>query len=267
MNNLFKEHKDTLPAYTKDEIEFTGIALEDVSIDGPLETFFEDYEFDLSNAVDSSDKIERVSVSASVKRLNHKDFNIKFEINNNNDAEKHGVVRSFLCPRRDAHGQIFSFEEGRWSCIELDKFWTKLAPGSNTVTRASSDSSVTVPDVPSFKKLIADTEAAIASGEDIHFEDYDRSCGIPNRLLIPKGTTEGMEFVLAVAVTDGETDSQHEILEKQGAHSHSQCGVHGEKYPDHQPMGFPLDRRIEDERVLLSSTNVKYSIVKITHKE
>nr|ABB59715.1 hemocyanin [Cyamus scammoni] len=266
MDGIFKEHKDTLPAYTKEEIEFSGISLEKISVDGPLETFFEDYEFDLSNAVDSSDKIERVAVNASIKRLNHKDFNLKFEINSNNDVEKHGVVRTFICPRKDAHGVIFSFEEGRWNCIELDKFWTKLAPGVNSITRSSKDSSVTVPDVPSFKRLIADTKAALAEDKEVKFEEYHRSCGIPNRLLLPKGSSEGMKFVLAVAVTEASSDAHPEILEIQGAHSHAQCGVQGEKYPDSKPMGFPLDRRIEDERILLSSSNLKYTVVKITHK-
>ena len=140
-----------------------------------------------------------------------------------------------------------------------------MAPGANTIVRHAADSSVTVPDVPSFHALIEAADAAVAAGEELHQEQYERACGIPNRLLLPKGTSEGMEFVLAVAVTDGETDEQHDILEKQDVHGHAQCGVHGEKYPDHLPMGFPLDRHIEDERILLSSPNVKYTIVKITH--
>ena len=140
-----------------------------------------------------------------------------------------------------------------------------MTPGANSITRHSSDSSVTVPDVPSFKKLIHDTEEAIANNEDLHFEEFDRACGIPNRLLLPKGTTEGMEFVLAVAVTDGESDELHDALEAQGAHGHAQCGVHGEKYPDHMPMGFPLDRHIDDERVLLGCSNVKYTVVTVKH--
>ena len=86
-------------------------------------------------------------------------------------------------------------------------------------------------------------------------------------MLLPEGTTGGLEFALVVAVTDGSTDAQHDALEKSGYHSHTQCGIHGEKYPDHQPMGFPLDRRIPDERVFLSSDNVASTIVKLFHKE
>ena len=124
MANLFKERKDSLPPYTKEELEFRGISLESASIDGVLETFFEDFEFDLGNAVESTYKIGRIDIMGIVHRLNHKPFDFHYEVNNN-DAEKHGVIRSFLCPRRDANGIIFSFEEGRWHCVEVDKFWTK----------------------------------------------------------------------------------------------------------------------------------------------
>ena len=122
MDNIFKEHKDTLTPYTKEEITFPGVHLKSLSIDGELETFFEDYEFDLAMAVDSSEAVKEVAVSAHVSRLNHKDFTLKLNIENNN-AVKHAVVRVFLCPRRDNNGIIYSFEEGRWNCIEMDKFW------------------------------------------------------------------------------------------------------------------------------------------------
>ena len=114
---------------------------------------------------------------------------------------------------------------------------------------------------------MADADAAVESGSDLHLEEFDRSCGIPNRMLLPKGSTSGTEFALVVAVTDGSTDDRYEKLEKETVHSHAQCGVHGEKYPDHQPMGFPLDRRIEDERLFLKADNIGYTIVSVFFKE
>lgn len=144
--------------------------------------------------------------------------------------------------------------------------YLSVASGNNKISRSSRDFSVSVPDVPSFKSLIHTADQAVAKGSPLGLEEFDRSCGIPDRLLLPKGNSRGMEYVLAVAVTDGEADIQHDLLEKSEAHSHAQCGVHGEKYPDHQPMGFPLDRRIEDERILLGSPNIKYTIVSVTFK-
>jgi hypothetical protein len=123
IDNIFKEHKDSLPPYTAQEIGFPGVHLTSVGVEEKLETYFEDFEFDLKMAVDSSESVNEVDVSATVSRLNHNDFTYKFEIKS--DAEEHAVVRVFLCPRRDSNGIIFTFEEGRWHCIEMDKFWTK----------------------------------------------------------------------------------------------------------------------------------------------
>uniref|UniRef100_A0A2P2HVZ7 Hemocyanin subunit 1 n=1 Tax=Hirondellea gigas TaxID=1518452 RepID=A0A2P2HVZ7_9CRUS len=266
MDGIFKEHKDSLPPYTKEQIGFPGVHLKSTTIEGQLETYFEDFEFDLRMAVDTSEIVGLVDVSTYVSRLNHKEFAYNFEISSDS-GEVHAVVRVFLCPRRDNNGIIFTFEEGRFKCIEMDKFWTKLNAGDNHIKRKSSQSSVTSPDIPSFSKLIHDADAAVASGSDLHLEEFERSCGIPNRMLLPKGTTQGMEFALVVAVTDASEDSQHDSLEATEAHAHAQCGVIGETYPDHQPMGFPLDRHIPDERVFLHSGNVGYTIVKVFHKE
>ncbi|XP_018012847.1 hemocyanin-like [Hyalella azteca] len=264
MDNIFKEHKDSLPPYTAEEIGFPGVHLTSIGVEGKLETFFEDFEFDLRMAVDSSESVKEVAVSATVSRLNHNDFTYEFDIKS--DVAKHAVVRVFLCPRRDSNGIIYTFEEGRWNCIEMDKFWTKLSAGDNVIKRKSSDSSVTVPDVPSFQTLITEADKAVAGSSDFDFAHYARSCGIPNRMLLPKGTENGMEFALVVSVTDGESDEQHDALEDATTESHTQCGIHGEKYPDHQPMGFPLDRPIPDERVFLSSDNNAYTIVKVYFK-
>merc|ERR1711915_1117767 len=54
----------------------------------------------------------------------------------------------------DNNGEHFDFNNGTWHCIEMDKFWKKLAPGGNHVVRKSGDSAVTVPDVPSFQSLM-----------------------------------------------------------------------------------------------------------------
>ncbi|XP_018024726.1 hemocyanin isoform X1 [Hyalella azteca] len=265
IDNIFKEHKDTLPPYTKEQLEFTGVVLDEIVVNGPLETYFEDFEFSLINAVDHNPEFGEVDVSAVVKRLNHKPFNLNIEITNENVDNKHAVVRVYLCPTTDANGVELSLEKARWNCIELDKFWTKLIPGSNSISRASSEASTTVPDTPSFKSLIAAVDEAVDAGTEVHLEEFDRGCGIPNRLLLPKGREEGLGMILIVGVTDAEEDALHEVLEDAEAHSHAQCGVHGEKYPDHLPMGFPLDRRIDDPRIFMSCTNYKKTHVTVTH--
>merc|ERR550519_255556 len=264
MDGIFKEHKDTLHPYTKEDVQFPGVHLRSVTVEGELETHFEDFVFDLAMAVDSSDA-KVVDASAKTHRLNHGDFSINFNVQNDNDVA-HAVFRVFLCPRKDNNVIMFSLSEVHWHCIEMDKFWKKLSKGENKVSRKSTESSVTVKDIPSFASLIKEADEAVASGNDLHNEDFTQTCGIPSRMLLPKGKEQGMEFTLAVAVTDGTADEHHEDLELDDHHAHSHCGITGEKYPDHQPMGFPLDRKITDERVFYNADNMDFSVVKIYHK-
>ena len=143
-----------------------------------------------------------------------------------------------------------------------------MAHGLNKVVRKSKESSVTVPDRLSFPDLIKKTDEAIANDAKLSLDKYVRSCGIPERMLLPKGKSEGMEFILAVAVTDGEKDLIVENLEKDDkGGTHTQCGIHGEKYPDRKPLGYPLDRKIPDERVFLEVPNFYKTVVKIYHKD
>merc|ERR1712033_153319 len=164
MNNIFKEFKDRLPPYTYDDLNWEGVEIESVGIEGSLETYFEDFEFSLINAVDDTEEIEDVDISAVVKRLNHKPFAFVLNINNGNDAEVTASARLYLCPRRDNNDVPFHPNIGRWGCIEMDKFWVNLAPGANTIVRKSSESAVTVPDSPSFQDMIDKTEETLASG-------------------------------------------------------------------------------------------------------
>jgi len=264
MDNIFKDHKDTLPSYTPEEIEFPGIHLDSVEIEGELETFFEDFEYDLGMAVETSSSTNQVEVKATVARLNHKEFSYNFKITNEN-AETHAAVRVYLCPRKDNQGVEFSLDEGRWHCIEMDKFWHTLAPGENMISRPSSKSSVTIPDVPSFQKLIKDANDAVSFGTELHNEQHAQQCGMPNRLLLPKGTQEGMEFELITVVSHATEKVDPELLDYKGHYSHGQCGITGQKYPDHHPMGFPLDRKMTDDRIFFNAANIKSQMVKIRH--
>ncbi|TOF73099.1 hypothetical protein CGJ15_27420, partial [Vibrio parahaemolyticus] len=74
IDNIFREHKDSLTPYTEEELEFSGVAINNVAIDGTLETFFEDFEYSLVTAVDDTPEVPDVAISTIVSRLNHKDF-------------------------------------------------------------------------------------------------------------------------------------------------------------------------------------------------
>lgn len=140
-----------------------------------------------------------------------------------------------------------------------------MAPGANTITRSSKESAVTVPDVPSFKTLIDKANEALSSGSELHLEEFASGLGLPNRFLITKGKTEGMPFHVVVFLSDGEKDAAVEGLHGNTAYNH--YGTADGKYPDNRPHGYPLDRRIDDKRIIKGVTNFKAVEVKVYHLE
>merc|ERR1712002_279991 len=84
MDNIFREFKDRLPPYTFDELNFEGVDVVSFSVEGSLETYFEDFEFSLLNAVD--DTVEDPEAS----------------------------VRIYMCPRYDNNQVAFGPNEGRF---------------------------------------------------------------------------------------------------------------------------------------------------------
>ncbi|XP_053640583.1 hemocyanin subunit-like [Cherax quadricarinatus] len=264
MDNIFREHKDSLTPYTKEELEFRGVKIDNVVIDGTLETYFEDFEYSLLTAVDDTVEIDDVEITTLVSRLNHKDFSYKIDVVNNNDREMLATVRIFALPHRDNNGIVYPFNEGRWRAIELDRFWKKLRPGVTHIVRKSTESAVTVPDVPSFHTLIQKADAALSSGSQLDLHEYESALGLPNRFLLPKGNSEGLEFDLVVVVTDGSADAAVDNLHRITEFNH--YGYRG-VYPDNRPHGYPLDRRVDDERIFNDLPNFKKIIVKIYNRK
>ncbi|XP_050703128.1 pseudohemocyanin-2-like [Eriocheir sinensis] len=255
IDNIFREHIDSLPPYTKEQLEFIGIDVTDVQIQGTLETYFEEYKWDLVNAFnDNNTQTEFFDIYASTPRLNHKEFSYKIKVQNNNGSPKKAVIRILAMPYRDGNGALIPFDEGRWLAIEMDLFVKTLTPGSNVIVRKSSEASITVPDPLTYKTLVEKTEARE------NLEMYESATGIPERLLLPKGNEEGVQFRLWVAVTDAAEDVNDESIITMKKYHH--YGVHGVQ-PDKRPFGYPLDRRIPDEQTFYEVPNFKETMVKV----
>jgi len=270
MDNIFKEFKNRFPPYTKEDFSYDGIELLDVSLDGTLETFFEDFEFSLINAVDDTPEVEDVPLTAVIKRLNHRPFSYKLRVQNDNDRREVAFVRMYLCPDGNMNGALLDIDERRWGCIEMEKYWMDLEPGITTGVRSNTESTVTVPDPPSFETLIEMTDAAVDAGaEDFGKVNYVRNCGIPDRLLLPKGSKSGLNFTLMVFLSNAYKETAIKFGSTQWYHyggTHAHCGLHGLPYPDKRPMGFPFDRLVPDWRVFTGLKTFKMVPVKVYHK-
>lgn len=76
-----------------------------------------------------------------------------------------------------------------------------MKPGLNTITRYSSQSSVTIP----FERTFRNLDENLENGEDL--EQYHFcGCGWPQHMLIPKGTAGGMPCQLFAMVSNFEDD-------------------------------------------------------------
>lgn len=129
-----------------------------------------------------------------------------------------------------------------------------MNPGNNDIVRKSSEASITVPDVPTYKTLVEKTEA------HENLDVYESATGIPNRLLLPKGNEKGVEFRLFVAVTDAAVDVNDETIITMKKYHH--YGVRGVQ-PDNRPFGYPLDRRVTDKYMFREVPNFKETMVKV----
>ncbi|ODN00731.1 Hemocyanin A chain [Orchesella cincta] len=244
IDNLIKEHKDSLNPYTHEELDIEGVEVKNVEVDS-LETYFEEFDIDMLNALDDAAGLPDVEIKARVQRLNHKPFGVKIVATS--AAEKVVTVRIFLAPKYDWFGREVPLDVQRWKFIELDKFAVKLTAGENAIVRKSSESSVTIPDPLSTRALRKLVDDAIAGTTSLEVDKDYRHCGVPDRLLLPKGKENGMKYTLFVMLSDFDEDKVNDLPHDYAyGGSVSYCGTINHKYPDAKPMGWPLDRPIKN---------------------
>jgi hypothetical protein len=113
----------------------------------------------------------------------------------------------------------------------MDKFLVDLEPGKQVVYRPDTESSIV--------KRPAETSpaAVIPSGNEPDERSYC-DCGWPYTLLLPRGTSEGMQFRLLVLATDATID---QLQDPEQCGSMSYCGA-VDRYPDTRDMGYPFSR-------------------------
>jgi hypothetical protein len=268
MDNIVKEHKYFLAPYTHEELDFPGVTVEAVKVVGKskastpntLITFFDDFLFDMTNALDSSKNVKDVDIQTRVRRLSHEPF--EYVITANSNKETNAVVRIFLMPKNDWFGDKVSIDQLGWNMIEMDKFVMKLKNGQNVIRRSSELSSVTVPDRKGFREMLKEVNEGLAGTRDYMVDMKVRYCGHPSRLLLPKGKPEGMKFKLVVHVTNFENDFRTEEYTEGSLTSLSYCGVLSGKNPDKKPLGYPFDRKIVSWEQF-KTDNMKYAEVTI----
>jgi len=158
-----------------------------------------------------------------------------FRLANDSDTDRVVTIRVWLAAT--------GLAANRRSWIEMDKFVAALPKQTKTVVGRGSWQSTVV------RRKSVDEPMQIADTKDEFVDDSDTiddnawcECGLPYRLLLPRGTAEGMPARLMVLVTDAEDDGTAIELKTAQCGSVSFCGKKNQSWPDKYEMGWPFDR-------------------------
>ncbi|KAJ2942877.1 hypothetical protein O0L34_g15067 [Tuta absoluta] len=240
----FKESNYVSP-YSRSELENPGVQVQGVQIENlegggqpnTLNTFWMQSDVDLSRGLDFSD---RGAVYARFTHLNHRSFRYVINVNNSGPARR-ATVRIFLAPKLDERKLAWQLTDQRKMFIEMDRFVVPLNSGSNTITRNSSESSVSIPFEQTFRDL--SVQGSDPRRPNLATFNYC-GCGWPQHMLVPKGTEAGAPYQLFVMLSNWDLDrvDQPDGNEMTCKEASSYCGLKDKLYPDRRAMGFPFDR-------------------------
>ncbi|XP_050333467.1 phenoloxidase 2-like [Bactrocera neohumeralis] len=234
LDSIFQQHKAQLPPYTNAELRHDGFSLTSVEViaenvrePNVLQTFWQESDIDLSRGMDFA---PRGNIFARFKHLQHAPFTYTIKATNECATKRFGLVRIFLGPKYDEQDQTMTFNEQRLLMIELDKFVIALQPGENVIRRRSTESSLTIPVERTFREL----EVTRVTNETMQ-----NACGWPHHMLIPKGSTNGLQCELVVMVTNYDQES----VDEEPISGADSCSNRHLLQHDHRALGFPFDRQ------------------------
>ncbi|XP_015594791.1 arylphorin subunit alpha [Cephus cinctus] len=229
--NLYQRYMVNMKPYTREQLNFPGVKLNDVVVD-KMVTYFDQVDIPVTKALSFKDRIDEMSYSIKARqyRLNHKPFSYTFDIESDKDTT--ALIRIFLGPAFDIHGKRINLESSWMKYIILDFFEVNLKVGKNKIVRSSTESVFVVPDELSSEAFYAKLQKAMEGSEP--FVYTENIYGFPDRLILPKGKPQGMPYRLFFHVV--ELDKTQIV--------NMELPLMGKLYHDEKGMGYPLDRPI-----------------------
>lgn len=261
---LFKKR---LPSYTKEDLYFPGVKIDNVVVD-KLVTYFDDYLMDMTNAVVLTDEEFKKTTSdmkflVRKRRLNHQPFKITVDVMS--DKAVDCVVRFFLGPKKDDMGRLIDINRNRVNFVEIDSFLYKMVTGKNTIVRDSVDMHNLVRDRMFTRDLWKKIDT-VTDVRDLFVKDLrNYHTGFPTRLLLPRGRVGGMQFMLYVIVTPLRLVDNVDINILDVKRKDFMVDFRSTVLLDKMPLGFPFDRHIDVD--VFFTPNMKFVDVMIFHKK
>lgn len=172
------------------------------------------------------------------RRLQLQDHWVYFLRLQNPTPSEIGVTIRIWLAHRDLLGS-------RRQWIEMDKFVAAVPANSKSVVARPGWQSTVI------RAKSASDLMQLASQDDLYDDKSDDvtkfwcECGLPYRLLLPKGTGTGAPFRFMVMLTDASEDGLQTEAGDYQCGSVSFCGKNNWLWPDKKTMGFPFDRRFD----------------------
>ncbi|XP_037933192.1 fat-body protein 1-like [Teleopsis dalmanni] len=239
--------------YRREDLEMAGVAINDVIVD-KLCTYEEANDADLINLLNSKISLSKdrkqTMLVARQQRLNHKSFTVKVDVTS--DRNQRVLMRTVLVPSMED-------EQQRQNYIVLDTTVIDLIAGRNMIQRKSKDITWTARDTLPYTEMYQRVMMAIDGEIDMQPKTINsQKCRFPHRLLLPRGRVEGLPMQLVVILTPMEDDVPQS--------DDTICGLGlGNLKMERLPLGFPLDRPIDNLEEILSVSNLKVKNVLIYH--
>ncbi|GAB0097069.1 hypothetical protein DMENIID0001_126620 [Sergentomyia squamirostris] len=250
--NLIKRNQDHQPPY---DFEAKFLNVLDVTV-SHLRTKFIKKSIDISNAVpleesckdtSNSDWLidEDIQFKVNLKVLTHDPF--YYDLKVHADHKTDAIVRVFLGPN-DAEAEridLYNWDKHRENFFQIDYYFVKLERGENKIIRKSTTFTGFGSDGKSFEEILTKDEDSFTVSSRNAF------CSFPERLLLPKSTLDGKDFVMYFVVTP-----TIESIETVIPTRFCNIGTSPVKL-DNWPMGFPFDRKINNEDFLVKNSAIK----------
>lgn len=264
-----EQREQLFGVYKREQLEMPDVNINDVRV-SPLRTRIEEFDLDVSNLLEEPEQSDKVQQQRQVvvrqRRLNNAPFTIDLDISSERAQE--AIVRIFLGPRQDAAGRELSLEQRRTDFVLLDTIKVELQSGRNRIQQRSTNFDWTTRDATPFseiyRRVMTSVRGQQKQQEQNSISDLVGENGrFPQRLLLPRGRPEGLPMQLLVIVSPVLQQQQESVrLERfDGVMGISQASIE-----DNRPLGYPLDRRLDNEQQLLRFSNVQLQDVVIVQE-
>ncbi|KAL7729296.1 hypothetical protein ACLKA6_008875 [Drosophila palustris] len=255
-----EQREQQLGAYRREQLDMPGVTINEVRV-SRLSTRIEEGDMDVSSLLEQPQQMQML---VRQRRLDNLPFTIDLDINSERAQEQDVVIRLLLGPRQDAEGRDLSLEQRRKNFVLLDAIRARLQSGRNRVQHRSTNIGWTTRDVTPYSEIYRRVMNTMrGQQEQLTVEDLVGDNGrFPQRLLLPHGRPEGLPMQLLVIVSPLERQEHRVLLERTGG----LMGISQAAIEDKRPLGFPLDRRIDNEQELLANSNVQLQNVVILHE-